>query len=218
MLQDAPVAPKMSRAHWMGRYLGAGDGSTDAMRRLTFRGAASLVLISTVLMCSGCATTPGEVADEAASEPVELDELLPEPLESLVAVTEPAEQPETAAVVTEPAELSVPEVALCYVGLEFESDTLLAETVRVDAGGEMIALVGAGDKVMVRYAEGSHEFSVAPAKASKKERRKNSFAVELRPFTYTKILIQDASFRKQKRVLVRVLQDGEEVESHLVDL
>ena len=111
----------------------------------------------------------------------------------------------------------VREVALCYVGLEFGSETFLAEIVRVDVDGRMVALVGAGDKVMVRYEEGAHEFSVARQKASKKERRKNSFAVELRPFTYTKILIQDASDRKQKRLIVRVLQDGDEVGVHSVE-
>lgn len=172
---------------------------------------AAVVLMLGAL--SGCVSTKSGSELEEIAE-VEVEESASE-LEALE--ESPLEQIETREAVAESLEEPAREVVLCYLGLEFGSETFLAEIVRVDVDGRMIALVGAGDKVMVRYEEGAHEFSVAHHKASKKERRKNSFAVELRPFTYTKILIQDASDRKQKRLIVRVLQDGDEVEVHSVE-
>jgi len=114
---------------------------------------------------------------------------------------------------------SAPEVVMCYLGLEFSSETLGATTVRVDVDGKMMALVGAGDKTVFRYAAGMHDVSVALPNASKKKRKKNMFAVELKPFAYTKIVIEAAEGKKaKKRLIVRVLEDGEEVRTHTIEL
>ncbi len=79
--------------------------------------------------------------------------------------------------------------------------------------------MGAGDKTVGRYTEGVHEVSIALPKASKKKRKKNMFAVELKAFAYTKIMIEEAEGKKaKKRLIVRVLEDGEEVRTHTIEL
>ena len=114
---------------------------------------------------------------------------------------------------------SAPDVVMCYLGLEFSSETLFATTVRIDVDGKMMALVGAGDKLVVRYTEGMHGISIALPKASKKKRKKSLFAVELKPFAYTKIVIEKAEGKKSKnRLVVRVLEDGEEIRTRTIEL
>ncbi len=114
---------------------------------------------------------------------------------------------------------SAPDVVMCYLGLEFSSETLLATTVRVDVDSRMVALVGAGDKTIGRYTEGMHGISIALLKASKKKREKNKFTVELKPFVYTKVVIEQAVGKKSKnRLIVRVLEDGKEVRTHTIEL
>ena len=112
-----------------------------------------------------------------------------------------------------------PGVTMCYLGLEFSSETLQATTVRIDVDNRMVALVGAGDKTIGRYTEGMHGISIALLKASKKKREKNKFTVELKPFMYTKIVIEQAVGKKSKnRLIVRVLEDGKEVRTHTIEL
>ena len=112
-----------------------------------------------------------------------------------------------------------PSVTMCYLGLEFSSETLLATTVRVDVDSRMVALVGAGDKTIGRYTEGMHGISIALLKASKKKREKNKFTVELKPFVYTKVVIEQPVGKKSKnRLIVRVLEDGKEVRTHTIEL
>ncbi len=56
-------------------------------------------------------------------------------------------------------------------------------------------------------------------KASKKKRKKSLFAVELKPFAYTKIVIEKAEGKKSKnRLVVRVLEDGEEIRTRTIEL
>lgn len=114
---------------------------------------------------------------------------------------------------------SAPEVVMCYLGLEFSSATLGATTVRVDVDGNEMALLGAGDKMVVRYTEGMHGISIAVPKASKKKRKKSLFAVELKPFKYTKVVIEQVEGKKSgKRLIVRVLEEGEEIRTHTIQL
>ncbi len=110
-------------------------------------------------------------------------------------------------------------VTLCYLGLEFSSDTLLATTVQVDVDNRMMGLVGAGDKMVAQYPEGMHGISIALPRASKKKREKNKIAVELKRFVYTKIVIEQAEGKKsRKRLIVRVLEDGEEIRTRTIEL
>lgn len=112
-----------------------------------------------------------------------------------------------------------PGVTMCYLGLEFSSETLLATTVRVDVDNRMMGLVGAGDKTVAQYPEGMHGISIALPKASKKKREKNKIAVELKPFVYTKIVIEQAEGKKSgKRLIVHVLEDGEEIHTRSIEL
>lgn len=175
------------------------------MQRIPYRIAALAVAILMLGALSGCASTdrPPAGLDLAVAEPE-----APEQLEVLEAL-EQAPSEVTAA----------PDVAMCYLGLEFSSETLWATTVRVDVDGKMMALVGAGDKTILQLTEGMHGVSVAHPKASKKKREKNKFAVELKPFVYTKIVIEEATGKKsKKRLIVRVLEDGEEIRTRTIEL
>lgn len=168
------------------------------------------------------AESSSEVEEIAEAEEAESDSELEAPDESSL---EQLETPEVvAASLEEPVESAVSEVArapqvfMCYLGLEFGSEIVLSETVRVDLNGRMVALMGAGDKVVARYTEGVHSLSFSRPKASEKKREEGSFAIELRPFVYTKIVIEDISGKKRKRLIVHVLEDGEEVSKHTIDL
>ena len=160
------------------------------MQRLPFRVAAMISATLMLVALGGCASTNSK---PAAVEP--------------------------AAEVARAVNPGPPGVTMCYLGLEFSSETLLATTVRVDVDNRMVALMGAGDKTVGRYTEGMHGITVALPKASKKKREKNKFAVELKPFTYTKIVIEEAAGKKSaKRLIVRVLEDGEEVHTRTIEL
>lgn len=175
------------------------------MQRMPCRLAALAAVVLMLGALSGCASTdtPSTGPDFAAEEP-EIEELA-EVLETVEsAVSEVAR---------------APRVGMCYLGLEFVSETLQVTTVRVDMDNRMVALVGAGDKTVGRYTEGMHGISVALPKASKKKREKSKFAVELKPFTYTKIVIEQAEGKKSKnRLIVRVLEDGEQVSTRTIEL
>ncbi|MCH8204577.1 MAG: hypothetical protein IID09_05400 [Candidatus Hydrogenedentes bacterium] len=175
------------------------------MQRTPCHAAAFTAVILMLGALSGCASTD--------SSPADLDFAVVEPeLDEQAEVVEAVEP-----VVAEVAR--APEVVMCYLGLEFSSKTMQATTVRVDVDGNMMALVGAGDKMVVRYAEGMHGISVALPKASNKKREKNTFAVELKPFTYTKIVIEELGGKKsKKRLIVRIFEDGEEVRSRTIEL
>ena len=175
------------------------------MQRMPCHVAALTAVILMLGAVSGCASTD--------SSPADLDFAVEEP-----ALDEQAEVPETVEpVVSEVAR--APGVTMCYLGLEFSSETLLATTVRIDVDNRMVALVGAGDKTIGRYTEGMHGISIALLKASKKKREKNKFTVELKPFVYTKIVIEQAMGKKsKKRLIVRVLEDGKEVRTHTIEL
>ena len=174
------------------------------MQRTPCHAAAFTAVILMLGALSGCASTD--------SSPADLDFAVVEP-----EADEPTEVETVEPVVSEVAR--APEVVMCYLGLEFSSKTMQATTVRVDVDGNMMALVGAGDKMVVRYAEGMHGISVALPKASNKKREKNTFAVELKPFTYTKIVIEELGGKKsKKRLIVRIFEDGEEVRSRTIEL
>lgn len=174
------------------------------MQRTPCHAAAFTAVILMLGALSGCASTD--------SSPADLDFAVVEP-----EADEPTEVETVKPVVSEVAR--APEVVMCYLGLEFSSKTMQATTVRVDVDGNMMALVGAGDKMVVRYAEGMHGISVALPKASNKKREKNTFAVELKPFTYTKIVIEELGGKKsKKRLIVRIFEDGEEVRSRTIEL
>ncbi len=175
------------------------------MQRMLCRAAALTAVILMLGALSGCASTdsPSTDLDFPAAQPEAAEQA-----GGVVAVEQAVSE-------VPPA----PEVAMCYLGLEFSSETLRATTVRVDVDGNMMALVGAGDKTVVQYTEGMHGVSVALPKASKKKREKNKFAVELKPFTYTKIVIEAAGGKKAKnRLIVRVLEDGEVVRTRTIEL
>ncbi len=111
------------------------------------------------------------------------------------------------------------ESGTCYLGIEFSSRALRASVVQVEVDGDMVALLGAGDKTVVQYEAGMRRVSVAHPKASKKKREKNSIDVELKPFVYTKIVIEALTGKKnKKRLLVRVLEDGEEVRKRAIQM
>ncbi len=182
------------------------------MHSIPYRVAALAAVILMLGALSGCASTRSTAAKASAEE-----ESGPE----AVAEPEAPEQVEVAEALEQaPSEVTAaPEAAMCYLGLEFTSETLRATTVRVDVDGNMVALLGAGDKTVVQYAEGMHGVSVAHPKASKKKRKKNSIAVELKPFTYTKIVIEESAGKKsKKRLIVRVLEDGEEIRARTIEL
>jgi len=174
------------------------------MQRIPYRIGALAPVILMLGALSGCASTDLPPAGlDAVAEPEAPEE---------VEVLEALEQA--------PSEITAaPGVVMCYLGLEFSSETLRATTIRVDVDGKMMALVGAGDKTVARYVEGMHGVSVAHPKASKKKREKNKFAVELKPFTYTKIVIEELRGKKsKKRLIVRVLEDGEEIRTRTIEL
>ncbi len=174
------------------------------MQRTPCRIAALAVAILMLGALSGCASTgPSPAGLDAVAEPE-----TPEQAEVLEALEQ---APSGIA--------AAPGVVMCYLGLEFSSETLRATMVRVDVDGIMMALVGAGDKTVAQFTEGMHGVSVAHPKASKKKREKSKFAVELKPFVYTKIVIEELGGKKsKKRLIVRIFEDGEEVRSRTIEL
>jgi len=162
---------------------------------------------------------PSELADPDQSVAEQLETL--ETGEEIEAAPEPenvhdtpSEQPETSTEITPPAE----EAVLCYLALDFGRELVLSEVVRVDVDGQMVALLGAGERSVGRFLEGTRTVSFSLPKASKKTRAKGSIEVELRPFVYTKIVLEDISTKKRKRIIVRVHEDGTEVAKRSIDL
>lgn len=111
---------------------------------------------------------------------------------------------------------AAPAVVACYLGVEFTTARFHTLLLRIDVDDESMALVGPGEKSLAQYPEGMRKITITSLKTSGKKGGSEKFALELRPFVYTKLVIAEIPAKKAKKVRlsVKIFENGEQVRTH----
>ena len=196
------------------------------MQRLSGNAIAVFAALLVVAALTGCATIFGGGGDEEAPSPadeiaadleIQLEAVAGDEVDALIegSIERVGDEVRiTARLIQAPA----PELDICYLGLEFASETTKLTAIQVHVDGVLAAILVSGDKGVAKFPEGARQVWVTRANSPGKSTKKNSFQIQLSPFVYTKLVITAPDGKPKGRLIVSTFEDGEAVRSRSLEL